>query len=321
MISAAIVGCGRIAGGYDEPVPAVPPRTHAGAYRARADVRLVACVDPDAERREAFARRWGVERQFADLGELRRADLPLDVVSLCTPDARHADDLAALAEIPVRAVFAEKPLALDPVAAEKIVASYALAKRGLAVAYLRRWDPAIGELADAIAANRYGPFRGAQAHYGKGLMHNGSHMVDLLVSLVGALRPVAARARFAGPDAGDPTIEAELETVDGAPVRLLATEHRDYDLFEATLVFARGVVELKEGASIVVERLAEATPGYAGHRRPSQGVRRPSRQAEAMERAVANVIGWLDTGAPLACDGAIALDALRVCARIRELAG
>ncbi|MCA3246900.1 MAG: Gfo/Idh/MocA family oxidoreductase [Azospirillum sp.] len=319
LIDAAIVGCGRIAGGYDNADPQMYPRTHAGAYARRSDVRLVACVDPDADRRTVFARRWGIERQFASLEQLRAADLMVDLVSLCTPDIRHADDLATLAQMPIRAVFAEKPIARDVGVAVDLVDRFATAGRGLAVAYLRRWDPAIRDLAAAIAAGRYGSLRSVNAYYGKGLLHNGSHMVDLLALLVGELRPLTARVRCAGFDASDPSIDAELETRDGAPIWLHATDHHDYDLFEATLVFARGVVELREGAGLVVERMAEATPGYAGHRRPGRGVRWPVRQAEAMERAVANVVDWMRDGVPLACDGSIALAALRLCARIREI--
>lgn len=319
VVSAAIIGCGKIAGEYDEPDSGGYAKTHAGAYARRSDVRVVACVDPDADRRTAFARRWGIERQFASLEQMRAADIPIDLVSLCTPDIRHADDLATLEQMPIRAVFTEKPLARDVGAAVELVGRFATAGRGLAVAYLRRWDPTMRDLAAAIAAGRYGPLRGGHAYYGKGLLHNGSHMVDLLALLVGEIRPLTARVRCAGFDADDPSIDAELETRDGAPIWLHATDHRDYDLFEATLLFARGVVELREGAGLVVERMAEATPGYAGHRRPGAGVRWPVRQAESMERAVANVVDWMRDGVPLACDGSIALAALQLCARIREI--
>lgn len=320
MIAVGIVGCGRIAGGYDEAVPGALPKTHAGAYRRHPAVRLLACVEPDATRRAAFARHWGVEHQFADIGALRRSGLLLDVVSICTPDARHAEDLAAMADLPVRAVFVEKPLARDPREVAALVARYAQADRALAVAYLRRWDPTLRTLATAIADGRYGPLRAAHAWYGKGLLHNGSHMIDLLSLLLGDLRPVAARVRHAGPDPEDPTIEAELEAQCGASVRLIATDHRDYDLFEATLFFSDGVVELKQGASVVIERRIEPTPGYAGHRRPGEGERWPPHQAEAMGLAVDNLIEWLENGAPIACDGKTALRTLDVCARIRELA-
>lgn len=320
-LSAGIIGCGKIAGEYDEPGGSGHARTHAGAYTRRSDVRLVACIDPDADRRTAFARRWGIERQFASLEQLRATDLALDLVSLCTPDFQHADDLATLVQMPIRAVLAEKPLARNVGAAADLVERFANAGRGLAVGYLRRWDPAIRHLAATIATDRYGSLRSAHAYYGKGLLHNGSHMVDLLTFLVGEIRPLRARVRCAGYDDDDPSIDAELETRDGAQVWLHATDHRDYDFFEATLVFASAVVELREGTSLIVERIVEPTPGYAGHRRPGEGVRWPVRQAETMVRAVANVVDWVQTGAPLLCDGRIALETLRVCARIQEIAG
>ena len=46
-LSVLIVGCGRIAGGFDEKrAPEEFALSHAGAYSKRTDVVLAACVDP-----------------------------------------------------------------------------------------------------------------------------------------------------------------------------------------------------------------------------------------------------------------------------------
>ncbi len=316
MIDAAIVGCGRIAGGYDETASSGPPRTHAGAYRARGDVRLVACVDPDSERRAAFRRRWGVEREFASLDDMAAAGICADIVSVCTPGERHAADLDALLAMDVGAVLCEKPLAPDLTQARAAVSNYGVKGRPLAVAHFRRWDPNIVELAALIRAGTYGALQSGTGFYGKGLFNNGSHLIDLFATLVGWPEPLSAADRFAGPGAGDPTPDCVLRAPCGAPFRLIATDHTRYDLFELFLVFDAAVVELREGASRVTVRAPIPTPGFAGHRRPGAGDSWPPRQDEAFARMIGATIDAAVRGTPVACDGATALRTLSICAAL-----
>ncbi|GAB4005129.1 hypothetical protein GCM10029992_52060 [Glycomyces albus] len=93
----AVVGTGGIAG------------LHAQALRDRLSDRfeIVAAVDPDGDRLEAFKSKFGVERGYASIEELLAAER-LDLVDLCTPPGLHADGAVAALEAGVGAVC-EKP--------------------------------------------------------------------------------------------------------------------------------------------------------------------------------------------------------------------
>ena len=52
--SVLIVGCGAIAGGYDEHGTQEVLLTHAGAYSQDSRFRIRACVEPDSDRRKQF---------------------------------------------------------------------------------------------------------------------------------------------------------------------------------------------------------------------------------------------------------------------------
>ena len=56
VLSALIIGCGDIAGGYDEAGDERAVRTHAGAYRAHPNFCVTACIDPDDQRRQQTRR-------------------------------------------------------------------------------------------------------------------------------------------------------------------------------------------------------------------------------------------------------------------------
>ena len=54
VLSALIIGCGDIAGGYDEAGDERAVRTHAGAYRAHPNFCVSACIEPDVQSRQQF---------------------------------------------------------------------------------------------------------------------------------------------------------------------------------------------------------------------------------------------------------------------------
>lgn len=318
-MTAAIVGCGLIAGGYDEEARAGAVNTHAGAL-ARRGARIVACVEPDAVRRAQFMARWQVEKGYAALDAMLAAGLDVDVVCICTPTERHAADLMALLDSPVRAVFAEKPLAGALGDARRIAEAWRAAGRPLAVNYTRRWNPAFRELAADIAARRYGELTAASGWYGKGVVHNGSHMIDLLRLLIGEMKPQRAERSVADDRNEDPTVDAMLRTANGAPVRLIGTDYRHYDMFELQLAFSSAVVAIEEGGTRLRIRPLEETPGHRGHRRPGHGQFRDIAPRDALLRAFDNIAACLAGRERLASDAASALAAQEIATALADMA-
>ena len=179
-----IVGCGRIAGEYNQPGdPAV--LTHAAAYR-RLDAQLIGCCDRDGERAERFARRWGIQ-QFGDhLPTLLRQTSP-EVVSLCTPPQGRLSSLETILEADcVRAVLLEKPVAATVQEAKHILECAEAVKRPVLVNYFRAFDPFYRDLAQRCHAGEFGPLcEGAIRYYGTALA-NASHMLERLLAMCGS---------------------------------------------------------------------------------------------------------------------------------------
>jgi predicted dehydrogenase len=315
----AIVGCGMIAGGYDDGPPSDYVRTHAGAM-TRLGIRIGACVEPNGERRARFMTRWAVSRGYETLEGMLADGEPFDLVSVCTPTEQHAAHLSALLHAPVRAVFAEKPVAGDLHTAKTIVDAYRRAGRPLAVNYSRRWSADIVALGRDIAAGRFGAVTGVTAWYGKGIVHNGTHMLDLLGMLLGEIEPVNADRLIDDGRHDDPTVDALLRTSIGAPVRLIGTDYRQYDLFELHLRFTGAIVMLEEGGARLRIRPIEDNKHFSGHRHPGLGVWRDTTPRDGMLRAIDNIRAHLECGEPLASDGGSALKAHELSAALVEMA-
>lgn len=319
MQSVLIIGCGNIAGGFDA-AGGDTVLTHAGAYLRHGGFRLAGCVDPDAGRRNAFQQRWAVEHAYASLPEALASGTRYDVISICSPTPQHATDLRMLLREPPRLVFCEKPLAAGIEEAAALVAACRDAGTLLAVNYTRRWDPEVSAFKSALERGVWGPVRSAVGYYNKGVLNNGSHMVDLLQHLLGPLELQAVGAAQCDHSAEDPTVPALLATANATPVHLATGAAGDYALFELQIVTAKGVVAIEQSGFFWRERLARQSPRFAGYHDIGDATQRPGGYAEAMLGAVTNIHGALIQGAELASTGESALAAQTLCEQIRQRA-
>lgn len=318
MNDVLIIGCGRIAGGYDEGRDDAMVRTHAKAFGGHPAFRLAACVEPDAARRRAFMATWNIPDGAAGLDAF--ADRRFAVACVCGPTESHAAGLRALLHLDVAVVFCEKPLTEDAGEAARLVAEYAARGKTLAVNYLRRFDPTVTALQADIAAGRLGRLQGAVGLYTKGILNNGSHMVDLLQHLLGPLEPARVDGALVDYIPADPTLSCALTTVDGATVRLLGLDRAAYTIFELDLLFEQERVRLVDsGFAITRQRVVDA-PRFDNYRVLAAPEPAPTGFDIAFAEAAAAILAHLTTGAPLASTGESALAAQAVCARLIAMA-
>jgi len=191
---AAIVGLSWI--GADPPAAATdpilgtaPPFSHAAAYAAHPGVEVVAACDLDPEARAAFRRAWDATwpglRTYDDHRRLL-AEERLDLLSVVTPDDRHAQIVLDACAAGVRGIFCEKPLATTLAEADAIV--QAARERGvtMAVNFTRRWQAPYVAARRLLREGRIGAVAQVTIHFGGPramLFRNHSHFFDLLAFL------------------------------------------------------------------------------------------------------------------------------------------
>lgn len=317
VLTVAVIGCGRIAGGL---AGAGDAPSHADAYDRHPSFRMTACVEPDQRRRLEFIGRWQVPGGFADLDDCLAASVPFDVASVCVPTPVHAAILWRLLKTPVRAVLCEKPLTDDTGESARLVDAYRAAGKPLAVAYLRRWNPAMARLKRELEGGSWGGLRTVIGTYTKGALNNGSHLVDLLRYLCGPLTLKAVTGQRIDGDAGDPTVDAVLTLDGGVPVHLIGADARDYALFELHLITERGAIDVERSGQAVRRRRRVDDPCHHGYRHLDQGEWDECGHGDPFLRAVDNLYQALENGEALASDGKSALDAQRLCQQMIEKA-
>ncbi len=248
MLKAAIIGCGDIAGGYDEKSTDHGIYSHAGAYRS-SGVKISAVYDVDSSRAQAFADYWGVDRVHENLEALYTAS-DYDIVSICTPDRSHHDIATEfLSRGKARILWAEKPLAVSSADGEKMVALARQRNTGIRVTYQRRWEPVHGTLAEEMRQGLIGDITAARGYYVKGLMHIGTTMIDTMRFLIG--EPDSARAVSSvhkGSYSGDSSSDIALVYPGGvtAVIQGIDGGEYSYSLFELDILGTRGRVRISE---------------------------------------------------------------------------
>ncbi len=316
-----VIGCGNIAGGFDaERAATLPPLTHAGAYSRHGGFAVTACVEPDAARRQTFLQRWGVPRGFVDLPSVAAAGLcgSFDVISLCSPTAAHAQQLESALALKPRLIFCEKPVTPTVAQTAALVARCARAGVPLAVNHTRRWAPDVRRLAAELRAGTWGAVRSATGTYNKGVLNNGSHLVDLLHLLLGPLAVLQAGQAVADFWPDDPSVPALLQSDNGVPVHLATAHAGDVALFELQLVCEKAVITMEDGGLQWRVRRVVHSPHFAGYRVLDEGQRIEGEYLQATACAVDNLLQHLRSGTPLASTGHTALAAQRLCEQIRR---
>jgi len=102
--------------------------------------QVAAVCDISPTLRDLVGHRYGVERRYADVGEML-ADAPLDCVLVLNSDEYHTETVVVALEAGLH-VLVEKPMCLAPREAEEIIAARDRSGCVVMVGYMRRFAPA-----------------------------------------------------------------------------------------------------------------------------------------------------------------------------------
>lgn len=309
----AIIGAGRIGAMMDDPSsPHI--LTHAHGYKACEGFEIVGFVDQELQKARAASARWG-GTAFESTEELLKTQA-IDVVSICLPDDLHYATLLALAKKPVKFIFLEKPAVTTTEQADVVRTLYGELPIRVQVNYTRRFVPEIRRIREAIRSGNYGAFITGTGYYGKGLLHNGSHMVDLLQFLVGEVGEVAKVSETVDFYDQDPSVSALLTMSGGSVFYLCHIDSRKFHVFELDLTFERKRIRIRELGTIIEEYSVSDNGLFAGYQTLNKNAEYSTEHPRAMHHAIANIRNNLDRNEPLLSTLEESLGTVKTCLRI-----
>jgi predicted dehydrogenase len=272
-------------------------RHRMSALAASGSAHVLAAADPDPAARRAVVEQIPGVALAEDLDGL--LEHGLDGVVIATPSALHAEQAIAALQRGV-AVYCQKPLARDRAETRRVLDAARTADRLLDVDLCYRHTDAaravraelatdaLGEVfaAELVFHNAYGPdkpwFTERRLSGGGCLIDLGTHLVDLLVWLLGAQRADVRAARVlregrplaAGADAVEDYALAEL-AVDGAVTARLACSwwlHAGRDcVLECTLYGTQAALSIRNVGGSFYDFVAERWDGTARRRLSEPG--------------------------------------------------
>ncbi|HEX2036128.1 MAG TPA: Gfo/Idh/MocA family oxidoreductase [Chloroflexota bacterium] len=193
MYRAGLVGCGGVSW------------SHARGLQLARGVELVALADVYEPNLRTAGQAYGVERLYADAGEMFRREA-LDVVTICTQAPSHAPLVLAAAEAGVRGVLCEKPIALTLAEADAMIETCVRTGTRLAINHQTRMIPNTALVEDLLGQGAVGELRAARM-LDKGGRPAGNSLMELLTHVFDLLRLYA----------GDPAWVSAHLTVDQQP--------------------------------------------------------------------------------------------------------
>ena len=251
-----IVGCGKIAGGWDGPQSEGPVVTHAQAYHRHPSFQLVAAAEPDPESLGRFQRTWGISSGYQSVKEMQDAE-GLDVVSICSPDELHfaQAEEGLTSEVRPRVLLVEKPVCLEAGKLDSLAEMAQRAGAEIVVNHTRRFDETHRRVARLVREGRLGGFLGGRCTYYGGWMHNGTHAVDTLRMLFDDEPRVVTAAVSNSGSPGDENLDVRL-LLGRSAVVVEGFDESYYQLFESELRFESGRVRLLDfGSTITIEKM------------------------------------------------------------------
>ena len=262
-VGVVVVGLGQIGMGYDLHLdPNEHIYSHARAFTQHPRFCLMAGVDPDASRRQAFTQTYHCPA-YEDIDSGLRDHNP-DLVVVAVPTRLHLETVDhLLKDVRPRIVLCEKPLAYGLADARALIQICEAKGVSLYANYMRRSDPGSVEIARRVAVGEIGvPLKGV-AWYSKGFLHTGSHFVNLLELWLGPIQAgqVVAPGRLW--DGVDPEPDVRVTFARGT-VMFLAAREEMFSHYTVELVAPNGRLRYEQGGDRLTWQAAGPDPFFRG---------------------------------------------------------
>ena len=261
----AILGLGEIGMGYDKGLRgSTHVYTHARAFDLHPGFSLVGAYEPNPRKRAEFHAKYK-KPVFSSVDKMFKEVRP-EVVVVASPTSEHKKSVAAALEGEnVLAILCEKPLAANIEDSIQIVQACKKKRKALYVNFIRRADPGILEVKERIESRQIkGPFKSV-VWYSKGLLHNGSHFVDLMTFWFGPIHKVSliAKENKLRKDKIEPDCRFDFES---GSVVFLAAKEKNFSHYTFEIVAQNGRLRLETDGKILWQA-AESNPYFSGRRK------------------------------------------------------
>jgi predicted dehydrogenase len=230
--------------------------THAHALSNNPRIELVGIVDTDDVLGRVEAKKWNIA-YWADVHTMFTEVNP-DIIVIATPNETHKDLLLEVLKAKPKVIIVEKPVVNEKSEMSIVRRASAKARVPVIVNFRRRFDNTVSEIREGLIKGTYGSVLGANALYSKGILHNGSHLIDLARYLFGEM--TSGKMSFEVEDFPDgaPSLGG-IATFERCPqFYFMAGDERSFYVFEMTILTEKYRIRfINEGRNVTFEEVVQ----------------------------------------------------------------
>ena len=304
---AVIIGAGRMGAQFDSP-ESKKVLTHAHAYYKNPRIELLGFYDMNKKAAINAAKKWHCHSYFK-LDEMFKSAQP-DIVSICT-SGDHLPVLMKIVKYRPRLVICEKPLTIRSERVLKILTLYGKLKIPLLINYSRRFDKSVQVFKKEINQEKYGKILCASGIYTKGIIHNGSHLIDLCRYLFGEVLDFKILHAVTDYKHNDKSVTAFLKFEKCGQFYLMAGNEKKYSIFELDVLLERQRVRFVNSGSEIITQEPEKDDLYKDGL--GRAIKKKTKLADALLNLIDNAIGYFERGEALMCDINEAMRTQQIC--------
>lgn len=220
--------------------------THMKSYGELAKrVDLVAVVDPSERQRSIVKKRFPRLNVYCDLSALIEKEV-IQILSITSPDESHEALLEQALQTDVLGIWCEKPMAVSPDNTASIIETARCKNIAIQVNFFRRFIPEIETLRFQIDKGLYGKIKAINGYYADTYIHNGCHLIDLILSFVGDLNLDYARQLGPLNHEKDGAVFLYFRTESKISCILQPFERTCYNIFELDMLCEKARIRICE---------------------------------------------------------------------------
>lgn len=313
--NALIIGAGNIGALFDSP-SSEKVLTHAHAFTKNQNFNLLGFIEPNKEKSKEASILWNT-MNFESLEDAFNNNI-IDIVSICAPDEYHYEILKKISNFPVKLVFAEKPLAKNLTEAREIVNLFDKKNIKCLINYTRRFVIEFENLRKKIVTGDYGNFICGNGYYGKGITHNGSHLIDFLRYMIGEIENSKTLSYNFDFYIDDPSVSAIINFKNGGIFTLNNAPCNNYTIFEIDLLFEKNRIRIIDSGFKIEVYEVKNSQIFNGYRNLAMYDEFNTSLGNAMINAVENIYNHLQFDEKLKCTLEDGYRTLEICEQLKE---
>lgn len=314
-LRACLTGCGDIGYRFDKERDGEGALTHFKAMLDSGLFEFCGAADTDEEVLKEISDKYGIP-VFTDAVKMWNETKP-DVITIASNDETHVPFLRSALDCSPKAVFCEKPLGLCKDEVSEVTAMYESMHVPLQVNYTRRFLNEFSDIGRMLKSGKLGIINSVTFYYGRGLIHNASHYIDLVLMYFGMPEEVVTLSSRSGLGESDFSYSFRLGYKGGMEILFIALQPTRLSFAEIDIVGSEGRIRFNYRNEI--EKYAVTSNSrFSGYTMYELTESVPVKFEEALPAAYRNIYGAVMNGDALLCPGSGSIQIFEMINRIKE---